>query len=422
MARLLVGVSGGIAAYKAVELVRLAGRAGHSIRVVMTPAAAAFVGPATFAGITGAPVLSDSLERDPLRGAYPGEAPPAHDPIAHLALVQNADAYVIAPATANTLAKLATGLADSLVTEAALAASCPVLVAPAMNDRMWAHPATVANVALLRERGVTVIDPGTGSLASRGEHGPGRLAEPADVLAAVEAELPARAAGPLEGLRVLVTAGGTREPVDAVRFLGNRSSGRMGFALAEEAARRGAEVTVLATNVTLERRPGIEYVDVETAAELHAAALARFDAADILLMTAAVADFRPRDAAAVKLKKDAGTPELLLEPTEDILAALAARRRPGQTLVGFAAETGEGAVAYGRGKLERKGLDLVAVNDVSVPGIGFDTDENEMTLVAAGGRERAIPRASKVEVAGVILDEVANVRMVHEADRDPVEG
>ncbi len=421
MARLLVGVTGGIAAYKAVELVRLATRAGHAVRVIHTPEAARFVGPATFAGITGAPVLSDPYASDPARGAYPGEMPPDFAPIPHLALVQNADAYLIAPATANTLAKLAAGLADSLVTEAALAAPCPVLVAPAMNDRMWDHPATRANVALLRERGVTVIPPGTGALASRGEAGPGRLAEPAELLAALEAVLPARAAGPLEGLRVLVTAGGTREPIDAVRFLGNRSSGRMGFALADAAARRGAAVTVLAANVALPRRPGIEYVDVETAAELHAAATERFERADVLLMAAAVADFRPRAAVAEKLKKDAGVPELALEPTEDILATLSARRRPGQTLAGFAAETGQGALEHAHGKLARKGLDLVAVNDVSVPGIGFDAEENEMVLVSAAG-ERTVKRAAKAAVAEAILDEVVEIRRVHGAAREPLAG
>jgi phosphopantothenoylcysteine decarboxylase/phosphopantothenate--cysteine ligase len=417
LARILVGVTGGIAAYKAVELVRLAGRAGHSVRVVMTAAAGRFVGTATFAGITGAPVLVDPWERDPARGAFPDQEPPRHDPISHLALVQNADAYAIAPATAHTLARLAHGLADDLVCEAALAASCPVLVAPAMNDRMWTHPATRANVALLRERGVTVIEPGTGELASRGEHGPGRLTEPPELLAAVEAVLPARAAGPLEGLRVLVTAGGTREPIDAVRFVGNRSSGRMGWALADEAARRGGEVEVIAANVALRRRPGVAYRDVTTAQELHDAALAAFAHCDVLLMAAAVADFRPAEAAAVKLKKAAGPPRIELEPTPDVLAALGGRRRSGQTLVGFAAETGADAVENGRGKLERKRLDLVAVNDVSDPSIGFDVPDNEVVLLARDGAERHVARAAKDAVASAILDEVSRLRMVNGATR-----
>ncbi|HEY2637618.1 MAG TPA: bifunctional phosphopantothenoylcysteine decarboxylase/phosphopantothenate--cysteine ligase CoaBC, partial [Solirubrobacteraceae bacterium] len=362
MARLLVGVTGGISAYKAVELVRLAGKAGHTVRVLMTPDAERFVGAATFAGITGAPVLSDPWARDPARGAFPDQAPPDHDPIAHLAVVGNADAFLIAPATANTLAKLAGGHADSLIAEAALAATCPVAVAPAMNDRMWAHAATRANVATLRGRGVTVIGPEEGELASRGEHGAGRLVEPADLLAAVEALLPA--AGAWDGLEVLVTAGGTREPVDAVRFLGNRSSGRMGFALAEAAARRRARVTVVAANVSLPRRPGIDYVDVQTAAELHDAALEAFARADVLLMAAAVADFRPRSAQTGKIKKDQGVPTLELEATPDVLTALSEARRPEQTLVGFAAEAGEAGLENARGKLRRKRLDLVVLNDV----------------------------------------------------------
>ena len=250
MARLLIGVSGGIAAYKALETARLAIKAGHSVRVVQTPASTRFVGTASFAGITGAPVLCDEFEADPLRGAYPGEPAPERAPITHLALVQRADVYLIAPASANTLAKLAHGLADNLLTTAALAATCPVVVAPAMNHHMWRHPATQANVELLSARGVIVIAPGEGELASHGEHGVGRLAEPAELLAACEPLLAAARARPAGrrraraglGRRVLVTAGGTREPIDSVRFIGNRSSGRMGFALAAEAApprRRG---------------------------------------------------------------------------------------------------------------------------------------------------------------------------------------
>jgi phosphopantothenoylcysteine decarboxylase / phosphopantothenate---cysteine ligase len=311
MARILVGVSGGIAAYKAVELVRLAGKAGHAVRVVMTEDAEKFVGRATFEGITGAPVLTSSWERDPARGAFPDQTPPDHAPISHLALVQNADAYLVAPASANTLAKLAHGLSDTLLTECALAATCPVAVAPAMNHYMWTHAATQANTSLLRERGVTVIDPGTGELASRGEHGTGRLAEPSELLAGVEALLPKT--GPLEGLTVLVTAGGTREPIDAVRYVGNRSSGKMGWALAAEAARRGANVTVVAANVALPRAAGIEYVDVGTAAELGAACTEHFASADVLLMAAAVADYRPASTRADKIKKTEAGETLALE-------------------------------------------------------------------------------------------------------------
>jgi phosphopantothenoylcysteine decarboxylase/phosphopantothenate--cysteine ligase len=244
MARILLGVSGGIAAYKALELVRLATAAGHSVRAVQTPTAQRFVGAASFAALTGAPVLVDEFEHDPARGAFPGQAPPHHDPIGHLELVRNADAYLVAPASANTLAKLAHGLADNLLTSAALAARCPLVVAPAMNDAMWDSPATRANVETLRARGVTVLDPGAGRLASEGEWGAGRLPDPAELLSAVEAVLAGPAArGPqrhLLGLHVLVTAGGTREPIDAVRYVGNRSSGRMGLALAAAAADRSA--------------------------------------------------------------------------------------------------------------------------------------------------------------------------------------
>src|SRR6266516_6505261 len=406
MARVLLGVSGGIAAYKALELVRLAVRAGHAVRVVQTETSTRFVGPASFAALTGAPVLLSEFERDPARGAFPDQAPPEHDPLNHLELVRNADAFLLAPASANTLAKLAAGLADNLLTSAPLAATCPVLVAPAMNDAMYEHPATRANLATLRARGVTVLEPDVGALGSKGEWGVGRLREPPELLAAVEAVVPSGAPRPLDGLKVLVSAGGTREPIDSVRYIGNRSSGRMGFALADEAARRGAEVTVIAANVALPRNPVVAYEDVATAAELTAACEARFGDCDVLLMAAAVADYRPADPVDAKLKKEAAAElDLRLERTEDALAALAAARRPRQTLVGFAAEHGEDAVQLGRDKLERKGLDLVVVNDISRADIGFDTAENEVTIVAHGA-EQALPMASKAEVAGAILDAV----------------
>src|SRR5918994_219812 len=302
MARLLLGVTGGIAAYKAIELARLAIKAGHAVRVIQTEASTRFAGTASFAGITGAPVLVTEWEPDPLRGAFPGEDLPAHAPLSHLELVERADAFLIAPASANTIAKLAGGHADNLLTAAALACRRPLIVAPAMNAAMYEHPATQANLARLRARGVTVLEPGTGALASLGEYGTGRLPEPPELLAAFEAAL--RAGRELDGLNVLVTAGGTREPIDSVRFVGNRSSGRMGFALAEEAARRGADVTVIAANVSLPRRTGIGYVDVETAAELKAACEAELPNADVLLMAAAVADYRPGAAHTGKLKKD----------------------------------------------------------------------------------------------------------------------
>src|SRR5215208_5809737 len=248
MARILLGVSGGIASYKSLELARLATKEGHAVRVLMTPAAKRFVGAASFEGIIGAPVLTDEFERDPMRGAFPGDPPPEHDPIGHLEVVANADVYLIAPASANTIAKLAAGIADSMVTTSFLACSAPRLVAPAMNDRMYRDAATQENLATLRRRGITVIEPEEGALASRGEHGLGRLPEPRALLDAIEHAAPGPI-GPWDGLRVLVSAGGTREPIDPVRFIGNRSSGRMGLALAERAARRGADVTLVAANV-----------------------------------------------------------------------------------------------------------------------------------------------------------------------------
>jgi phosphopantothenoylcysteine decarboxylase/phosphopantothenate--cysteine ligase len=410
MARVLLGVTGGIAAYKALELTRLATKAGHAVRVIQTEASTRFVGTASFAAITGAPVLVTEWEGDPLRGAFPGDPAPEHAPQSHLALVERADLYVVAPASANTIAKLAHGQADNLLTAAALACRRPLIVAPAMNDAMYEHPATRANLDTLRARGVEVLEPGTGALGSPGEWGVGRLPEPAELLAAIEARL-GGAGGQLDGAHVLVTAGGTREPIDAVRFVGNRSSGKMGWALAEEAARRGAKVTVVAANVGLPRGPGIEYVDVSTAAELAAACRERFPAADVLLMAAAVADYRPAEARADKIKKaDAGeTLRLELEQTEDVLTALAAERRPGQLLVGFAAESGARAVEHARDKLERKRLDAVVVNDVSAPGIAFDAPDNEVTIVTADG-ESHVPRATKAAVAAKVLDAVLSRR------------
>ena len=407
MARLLFGVSGGIAAYKALETARLAVKAGHAVRVLQTPNSKRFVGRASFEAITGAPVLVGEFDDDPARGAYPGERLPERAPISHLAVIERADAYLIAPATANTLAKLAHGSADNMLTAAALAATCPVAVAPAMNNRMYLNSATQANLETLTARGVTVLPPGEGPLGSHGEHGIGRLSEPDELLAALETLL---AAPTWSGLKALVTAGGTREPIDTVRYVGNRSSGRMGFALASEAIRRGAQVTVISANVNLKPPAGARVVPVGTAEELAQACELEFDDCDVLLMAAAVADFRPAGAAAHKLKKDQGPPSLELEPTADVLSALAARRRPHQVLVGFAAEHGEGAVQYGRGKLERKRLDAIVVNDISMPGIGFDGTDNEVTILTADGAMRRVPRASKESVAGAVLDEIERLR------------
>jgi phosphopantothenoylcysteine decarboxylase/phosphopantothenate--cysteine ligase len=410
VARILLGVSGGIAAYKAVELVRLATAAGHVVRVVQTPASVHFVGRATFEGVTGAPVLVEEFDRDPARGAYPGEPGPDHDPISHLELVRRADVLCIAPASANTIAKLAGGLADNLLTSAALACTAPTVVAPAMNNHMYEHPATQANVEVLRSRGAIIVEPERGRLASRGEWGVGRLADPATILTAVEGQLSV-AGGPLDGLRVLVTAGGTREPIDSVRYVGNRSSGRMGLALAAEAARRGADVTLIAANLALPKPSGVRAVEVETAAELLTAAESAFAEADVLLMAAAVADFRPAatlDAKIIKAGRDGLALEL--ERTDDVLAELARRRTQGQTLIGFAAEHGEGAVDRGRAKLERKGLDAVVVNDISRSDIGFDACDNEVTIVTRAGETR-VPLNSKQAVAGAILDAVEALRV-----------
>jgi phosphopantothenoylcysteine decarboxylase/phosphopantothenate--cysteine ligase len=382
----------------------------------MTPSATRFVGPASFEGIVGAPVLLHEFERDPLRGAFPGDPVPAHDPIGHLAVAGNADVYLIAPASANTVAKLATGIADSMVTTSFLACPAPRAVAPAMNDRMYADSATQANLATLRQRGVRVIDPEEGELASRGEHGVGRLPAPEHLLQEVEA-LAGTPTGPWDGLRVLVTAGGTREPIDSVRFIGNRSSGRMGTALAERAARRGADVTLVAANVALPTPAGVARVDVETTAELAAAVRERFENAHVLLMAAAVADFQAARVAAGKIEREAaGLVELPLERTEDVLAGLAPLRTAGQTMVGFAAEHGADAIERARAKLDRKSLDAIVFNDVSRSDIGFDSDLNEVVIVERDSEQR-VELAPKSEVADAILDRVEALRAEKQAAR-----
>jgi len=407
VARILLGVSGGIAAYKSLELARLATRAGHGVRVLMTAGAERFVGAASFEGITGAPVLSSEFERDPLRGAFPGGPAPEHDPIGHLEVAANCDAYLIAPATANTIAKLAAGAADSMVTTCFLACAAPRIVAPAMNDRMYADAATQANLETLRGRGVDVIDPEEGPLASRGEHGKGRLPDPERLLARVEAALPA-GSRPWDGMRVLVTAGGTREPIDPVRFVGNRSSGRMGIALAAAAARRGADVTLIAANVALSAPARVRRIDVETTAQMRAVAEEEFPACHLLLMAAAPADFRPREAATGKLRRGEEDLDLRLEPTDDILAGLSAARASGQTVIGFAAEHG-GGLERAREKLSRKGADMIVLNDVSDPEIGFESERNAVTLVERDG-ETSIPISPKEAVAEAILDRVSALR------------
>jgi phosphopantothenoylcysteine decarboxylase/phosphopantothenate--cysteine ligase len=394
VAEVLLGVSGGIAAYRALETMRLLQRRGHGVTAVMTRAARRFVGPASFAALSGRPVGLELFGED---------ARPGYD---HLELARGADLLLVAPASANTLARMAAGLGDGLLGSVYLAFTGPVLVAPAMNTRMWEHPATRANMATLLERGVRVVPPGTGLLAD-GETGVGRLAEPEDIAAAVDEALGGASA--LRGRRVVVAAGGTREPVDAVRFLGNRSSGRMGWALAEVAHRRGAEVTVLASNVALPRRPGIAYREAPTAAELHAAAMQAGREADVVVMASAVADYRPAEGsrAAGKIDKSrADTLDLRLERTRDVLADLAGARVDGRPLlVGFAAEHGPEGLARAREKRARKGVDLVVHNDVGQEGIGFDSEENAVTILGAG-REEAVARAPKESVAARIWDAV----------------
>ena len=387
MARVLVGVSGGIAAYKACELVRLLVQAGHETIPLVTPAAEQFVSARTFA----------ALARRPL-----GE-----DPYPHL---QRADLLIVAPCTANTLAKLARGLADNVPTEAALAHRGPTLVAPAMNPRMWLHPAVQENARLLAERGVELIGPDEGETAE-GELGVGRMAEPKDIFERAQ-ELLAHA-HELEGIRVLVSAGGTREPLDAVRFVGNRSSGRMGVALAAEAVRRGADVTLLAANLAVPPPPGVETVQTPTAGDLAREALDRAPAADLVVMAAAVADYRPAEARADKRPKDASNWTVELEPTTDVLSELGRARANGRVLVGFAADTGEGGLERARRKLERKGANLFVFNDVSRSDIGFDAVENEVVLLTASD-ERRIGKAAKHRIAAAILDEAQ--RLLKEAN------
>ena len=385
MARVLLGVTGGIAAYKACTLARLLVRAGHDVYPVLTAAAERFVSTETFHALT--------------------RTSPSDEPYPHL---EHADLIVVAPLTANTLARLAHGLADDLLTEAALAHAGPMLVAPAMNVRMWEHPATQENTARLEARGVEFVGPVDGELAE-GEAGTGRMAEPEVIAARAEELLRGSqvARGALSGRRVLVSAGGTREPLDLVRFVGNRSSGRMGVALAEEALRRGADVTLLAANLAVPAPEGVTVVDTPTASDLEREALARGDA-DVIVMAAAVADYRPAEAEQAKRPKDGAPWTVELEPTPDVLAALGAARRPGQVLVGFAADGAGAGLERARRKRVEKNADLLVFNDVSRADIGFDAAENEVVVLWDGG-ERGVAKASKKVIAAAVLDEVERV-------------
>jgi phosphopantothenoylcysteine decarboxylase/phosphopantothenate--cysteine ligase len=377
MSKILLGVTGGIAAYKACELTRLLVRAGHDVVPLVTRGAQRFVTEETFVALA---------RRPPNEDLYP-----------HLI---HADLLVVAPCTANTLAKLAHGIADNVLTEAALAHRGPILIAPAMNPRMWAAAATRANVATLLQRRVELVGPDEGEMAE-GEWGVGRLAEPEQIAARAEQLL---APGSLAGRRVLITAGGTREPLDSVRFVGNRSSGRMGVALAEEARRRGAEVILLAANLAVEVPHGVEVIPTPTAEAMLDAALALPDV-DVALLAAAVADYAPAEAVAGKRPKDEHAWTIELAPTQDIARTLGERKREGQVLVAFGAEHGAEGLARKRGMLETKNADLVVFNDVGRTDIGFDTGENEVTLVTRD-RERTVPKARKDAVAAAILDEV----------------
>jgi phosphopantothenoylcysteine decarboxylase/phosphopantothenate--cysteine ligase len=375
VSRVLLGVTGGIAAYKACELVRLLVQAGHSVVPLVTPGAERFVSAETFRALARRPAQE---------GPFP-----------HL---EHADLLVVAPLTANTLAKLAHGIADNVLTEAALAHRGPVLLAPAMNPGMWANPATQANAAAVRARGAELIGPDDGDTAE-GEQGVGRMAEPEQIFARAQELLQS---GSLAGRRVLVSAGGTREPLDAVRFLGNRSSGRMGVALAAEARRRGAEVTLLAANLAVAPPDGIRVVETPTAAEMLEAARTHADV-DLVLMAAAVADYRPAEQVEGKRAKDGDGWTVALEPTDDIVRELAAARRNGQVIVAFGAEGGEDGLARKRRMLADKQVDLVVYNDVSRTDIGFDADENEVVLISAAGEQR-VAKAPKARIAAAVLD------------------
>jgi phosphopantothenoylcysteine decarboxylase/phosphopantothenate--cysteine ligase len=386
MARVLLGVTGGIAAYKACELARLLVRAGHEVTPILTAEAETFVSVKTFEALA---------RREAPRELYP-----------HLV---EADLLVVAPLSANTLAKLAHGLADNVLTQAALAFEGPVVAAPAMNPGMWWSPATQVNVAILRERGVELVGPEAGDTAE-GEIGVGRMSEPDEIFERIVSLLEKREQ--LRGRRVLVTAGGTREPLDSVRFLGNRSSGRMGAALASEARRRGAEVTLVASNLAVPAPVGVDVIEAPTAEDVARETLARGDA-DVVVMAAAVADYRPSRADGGKRAKDGEPWTVTLEPTTDVLRELGAARRSGQLLIGFAADHGKRGLERARTKLGNKHADLIVFNDVSRGDIGFDAAENEVVLVSAEG-ERRIEKAAKERIAAAILDEVA-VRL-EEAD------
>lgn len=388
--RVVLGVTGGIAAYKAVTVARELTLAGAAVDVVLSQGALEFVRPLTFEALTGRPAFTSLY--------------PAGDPLLHIRLARDADAVVVAPATANLLARAAAGMADDLLTATLLATEAPVVLCPAMNDRMYAHPATQANLRRLAELGYAVAGPAVGPLAWGEGEGPGRMLEPEEILAYIGRALEGRT--PLAGRRVVVTAGPTREAIDPVRYIGNRSSGRMGYEIAAAAWRRGADVLLVSGPSPLPVPVGVEVRKVESAEEMRAAVADALPSADALMMAAAVADFRPANAAEQKIKKEGGdVPRIVLEPTADVLRATREARRAGSVIVGFALETTD-AVENGRRKLEGKGLDLLVVNDATEPGAGFEVETNRVVLLQRDRPDEALPLMSKAEVADRILDRV----------------
>ncbi|MEY3290447.1 MAG: bifunctional phosphopantothenoylcysteine decarboxylase/phosphopantothenate--cysteine ligase CoaBC [Actinomycetota bacterium] len=389
---IVLGVSGGIAAYKAVEVCRRLVDAGAHVAPILTDDAHRFIGPVTFSALASEPVHT-SLWDD-------------SSPIPHTRLGQNADVIVVAPATARVIAAYAMGMSHDLLTATLIATRAPVVLCPAMHTEMWEHPAVIDNIALLRRRGVVIVEPQAGRLAG-GDIGTGRLADVETIVSTIDNVLSGRGKD-MSGLSVLVTAGGTREPIDAVRVIANRSSGKQGYAIAEEALKRGATVTLVST-VDRATLSGITVIPVETAEQMLNAVNACAPQSDVVVMTAAVADFRPVQSAAGKIKKDQGIPQIVLEPTPDILAALGANKPAGQTLVGFAAETSD-LVDNARGKLQRKNLDLIVANDVAAPGVGFGHDTNAVTILAADGTTTEVGLVDKHSIATAVLDSVARMR------------
>lgn len=390
--RIVVGISGGIAAYKAVEVIRRLVDAGAHVAPIMTEDAHRFIGPVTVSALSSEPVHT-SLWDDA-------------SPIPHTRLGQTADLIVVAPATARVIAAYAMGFSQDLLVATLIATRAQVVICPAMHTEMWEHPSVQDNLALLRSRGVIVVDPQEGRLAG-GDVGTGRLADPETILSAIDAALTSSGRD-MAGMSVLVTAGGTREPIDAVRVIANRSSGKQGYAIAEEAHRRGASVTLVST-VDRASLPGVTVVPVETAQQMLDAVIVHAPTSDVVVMTAAVADFRPVHAADGKIKKHKGIPEITLEPTPDILASLGASKPAGQTLVGFAAETDD-VLANAAGKLQRKNLDMIVANDVSAPGVGFGHDTNAVTIMCADGSQNQVELANKNTIATAVLDSVVKLR------------